>query len=224
MAITRAQVATVEALAAWMQENAVPSVFNAVTFSDSVLTATDADNNVVLQINGGTGSSNTAYFRAFRASENYLELKGNRLPRDGYIQIIGCDNGLLIDSNMTDSSGYNRRFAALFTKTNNSNTAIIFPSALSATSNAQYTTALNHVAFGDSATLATTTTFTPESGQQTKLSVFCTTADIGTTSYTPNAGYLPMHTMYASGLGKFILGADTYITNGYWCIKDGGGS
>ena len=218
MAITRAQVATVEALAEWLQENAVPSIFNSVTFSDSVLTATDADNNVVLQINGGTGTSNTAYFRAFRGSENYLELKGNRLPRDGYIQIIGCDNGVIIDSNMTDSSGYNRRFAALFTKTNSGKTAIIFPSALSATSNAQYTTALNHVAFGYSETIATTPTFTPEAGQQTNFCTFCTNADIEDVSYTPKAFYLPMHSAYNSEIGKFLSGGKVYITNGYWAI------
>lgn len=220
MAVKRAQVATVEALAAWLQENAVPSVFSAVTFSDSILTATDADNNVVLQINGGTGSSNTAYFRAFRASENYLELKGNRLPRDGYIQIIGCDNGLLIDSNMTDSSGYNRRFAALFAKTNNGKTAVIFPSALSATSNAQYTTALNHVAFGDSDTIATTTTFTPENANQTVLVPFSTNADLTDVSYCPNAFYMPTGQYYTMGIGRFELAESTYIANGYWAIKE----
>lgn len=220
MAITRAQVETVEALAAWMQENAVPSIFNAVTFSDSVLTTTDADNNVVLQINGGTGSSSSAYFRAFRASENYLEVKGNKLPRDGYIQIIGCDNGFIIDSNITDTSGYNRHFAALFTKTNNGKIAVIFPSALASGATAQFTTALNHVAFGDSETIATTTTFTPESGQQAMLVPFATNADIGDVSYTPDAFYLPMNSAYGFGIGKFSIGDDVFITNGYWAVKD----
>lgn len=218
MGITRAQVASVEALASWMQENAVPSIFKAVTYSDSVLTATDADDNVVLKINGGTGAGNSAYFRAYRAEGNYIGLNGNRLPTSGNIQIIGCDNGFIIDSSMTDGSGYERRFAALFSATNNNKTAIVFPAALSATTNAQYTTALNHVAFGDSATIASTTTFTPESAQQTIMCGFGTNADITDVSYTPKAFYMPMHSAYNQGIGKFLCGGKVYITNGYWCI------
>ena len=222
MAITRAQVANISELAAWMQENAVPNIFKAVTYADSVLTATDADDNVVLKINGGTGAGNSAYFRAYRAADNYIGLNGNKLPTSGYIQIIGCDNGFIIDSSMTDGSGYERRFAALFSATNNNKTAIVFPVALSATANAQYSSGLNHVAFGDSATMSTTTTFTPEAAQQTCMTPFITNADVGDVSYTPNARYLTAHSSYASGIGKMLLGTDTWITNGYWCIKDGG--
>lgn len=226
MAITRAQVANVEALASWMQENAVPNIFKSVTYSDSVLTATDADDNTVLTINGGTGAGNSAYFRAYRAEGNYIGLNGNRLPTSGNIQIIGCDNGFIIDSNMTDAYGYERRFAALFsvTKTNVSTTAnnkpaIVFPAALSATANAQYSSGLNHVAFGDSATIATTTTFTPEAGQQTSLTAWKTNSNPGTVSYTPKAFYLDMHSGYPSGMGKFVLNGEEYITNGYWAIS-----
>ena len=49
MAIVRSNVSNVEALAEWMQTNAVPSVFKAVTYSDGVLAATDEDDNVVLE-------------------------------------------------------------------------------------------------------------------------------------------------------------------------------
>ena len=220
MSITRAQVANISELAAWMQENAVPSIFKAVTYADSVLTATDAEDNTVLTIHGGTGSVNQGYFHAYRAESNYLGFTLSNFPKsETSIQTIGCDNGFIIGC--TIKLGYNDvNFAALFAKTNNDKVAIIFPSSPNATSPQQYTTALNHVAFGDSATIATTTTFAPESAQQTVLTPFATNADFGDVSYTPNAYYMPMHSNYASGVGKFYLGMDHYITNGYWAIKD----
>lgn len=222
MAITRAQVANISELAAWMQENAVPNFFKAVTYENSVLTATDADDKVVLTIKGAKNGSD--YFRAYRGESNYLGVNFAEFPHHSYptIDLIGCDNGFMIKCKTFDTSYNAKEFAALFAMTSNSKPAIIFPSALSSTANAQYTTGLNHVAFGDSATIATTTTFTPESAQQTVMTPFATNADVGDTSYTPNAFYMPMGQNYAQGMGKFLLGADTYITNGYWCIKDGG--
>lgn len=222
MAITRAQVANVEALASWMQTNAVPNIFKSVTFSSGVLTATDADDNTVLEIHGGTGSVNQGYFRAYRAENNYLGFALSSFPtnRGGTltIQIIGCDNGFIIGC--TIGIGYGDvNFAALFAKTSKDKPAIIFPSNPNETSPQQYTTALNHVAFGDSATMSTTTTFTPEAGQQTSLTAWKTNSDPGATSYTPKAFYLDMHSGYSSGMGKFILNGEEYITNGYWAIS-----
>ena len=222
MAITRAQVANVEALALWMQENAVPNIFKSVTFSSGVLTATDAEDNTVLTIHGGTGSVNQGYFRAYRAESNYLGFALSSFPtnRSGgsTIQIIGCDNGFII--RCTIGIGYGDvNFAALFAKTSKDKPAIIFPSSPNETSPQQYTTALNHVAFGDSATIMTTTTFTPEAGQQTSLTAWKTNSNPGTVSYTPKAFYLDMHSGYDSGMGKFILNGEEYITNGYWAIR-----
>ena len=221
MGITRATVATVEALATWMQENAVPGIFKSVTYSDSVLTATDAEDNTVLTIHAGTGSVNQGYFRAYRAESNYIGFALSNFPTvtggGSTIQIIGCDNGFIIVC--TIKVGYNDvNFAAMFAKTNNDKPAIIFPSSPDATSPQQYTTALNHVAFGDSATESSTTTFTPESSQQTIMCGFGTNADITDVSYTPKAFYMPMHSAYNQGIGKFLCGGKVYITNGYWCI------
>ena len=220
MGITRAQVANVEALAAWMQANAVPNIFKSVTYSDSILTATDSEDNTVLTINGGNGNLNSGYFRAYRAENNYIGLDAvSRFPSSTTptIQIIGCDNGFIIGC--TIKIGYNDvNFAALFAKTSNDKPAIIFPSSPNATSPQQYTTALNHVAFGDSTTMSTTTTFTPESAHQTIMCGFGTNADITDVSYTPKAFYMPMHSAYNQGIGKFLCGGKVYITNGYWCI------
>lgn len=218
MSITRAELASVEALATWMQTNCVPGIFKAVTYSDSVLTATDADDNAVLKINGGTGAGSSAYVRAYRTASSYIGLAGNRLPSSGKLSVIGCDNGFILGGKMSDTSGYERDFAMLVSVTNNGKPAIVFPSALSSTANAQYKTSLNHVSFGDSATISSTTTFTPESGQQTIMTTFGTNADITAVSYTPKAFYMPVHSAYSSGIGKFLCGGKVYITNGYWCI------
>lgn len=221
MAIARAALASVEELAAWMQTNCVPSIFKAVTYESSILTATDADDNAVLKINGGTGSASSAYVRAYRTTSGYIGLSGNSLPPSGKLNVIGCSNGFILGGKMRDTGGTERDFAMLISVTNNGKPAIVFPSALSSTANAQYKTALNHVAFGDSATLATTTTFTPEAGQQNCLVPFATNADIGVTSYTPYAYYMPMSTNYNMGIGKFDMGDVIYISNGYWAIREG---
>ena len=224
MAIIRDTLANLAALATWMQQNYVPSLFKSVTYSSGVMTATDADDNTVLEIHQGTGSVNQGYFRAYRAESNYLGFTLSSFPSStgggSTIQIIGCDNGFIIGCPIRIGYG-DANFAAVFTKTNNDKPAIIFPSSPNATLPQQYTTALNHVAFGDSATIATTTTFTPEAGQQNCLVPFATNANIGDTSYTPYAYYIAMGTNYAMGLGKFEMGESVYISNGDWAIREG---
>ena len=214
--IKRELIASRDALAAWLQANAVPSLFKSVTYESSVIECYDDNDNLVLEI----GSNGSIY--AYRAEGNAISMVPDYTGIGANaIDLIACDNGFMIENlYYTNKTG---KIVLLVSKTNNGVPAVIF-SYLYNEKTKPYYTAIKHVAFGDSETLATTTTFTPEAGQQTKLSAFCTNTEIGTTSYTPNAGYLPMHTMYASGIGKFILGADTYITNGYWYIKDGGGS
>lgn len=214
MGITRATVATVEALATWMQENAVPNIFKSVTYENSLITATDEDDNVVLAIKDGYAG----YFRAFRGENNYFSIWMQYIvARNTASDIIGCDNGFMLTGKIEDSSLNQKDFAFLCAKTNNDKVAIVYPSSYQ-TGNARYTTALQHVAFGDSATIATTTTFIPESAQQTIMCGFGTNADITDVSYTPKAFYMPMHSAYNQGIGKFLCGGKVYITNGYWCI------
>ena len=120
---------------------------------------------------------------------------------------------------VVSSTGYGRYMSALFTKTNNDKVAVIFSAENKSTAIAALIEALNHVAFGDSETIATTTTFTPEAGHQTSLTAWKTNPDPGVASYTPKAFYLDMHSGYSSGFGKFILNGEEYITNGYWAIS-----
>lgn len=216
MAIKRELLAGRAALASWLQANAVPSSFKSVTYESDVIECYDDNDNLVLKIdNKGSIYAYRAEGNAITMIPDYTGIGANA------ISLISCDNGFMLEN--LYYTGQTGKIMMLVSKTNNGVPAVIFGYQYKDHTKGYYE-GIRHVAFGDSETLATTTTFTPEAGQQTKLSAFCTNAEIGTTSYTPNAGYLPMHTMYASGIGKFILGADTYITNGYWYIKDGGGS
>lgn len=215
MAIRRAQVTSLAAFAAWMQENAVPNIFKSVSYNSSsrTITATDDSDNLVLSIE-------PAKLKAYRAENNAIEYSDNYelIASSWPTQVIGCDNGFLT----VGRYGLNgdSRFALLVAKTNNGKPAIIFNRYGSATDNQVFYNGVKHVAFGDSPTMSTTTTFTPEVGQQTSLVPFSTNADIEEVSYTPDAYWIAMSANYSMGIGKFRMGGDTFISNGYWAIKD----
>ena len=215
MGIARGSVTTKTQLAAWLTENTT-GLFGSVTGTSTTFTVTDTEGNIILETLDGT----SGYLRAYRAEGNYIQL-ATRSFFNNTMQVIACDNGVILDGAISDGGGNSRSFAMIFAKTNNDKVAIIFPSALSSTANQQYKNALNHVALGDSTTIATTTTFTPEAGQQNCLVPFATNANIGDTSYTPYAYYLVMGTNYAMGIGKFEMGDSVYISNGYWAIREG---
>lgn len=213
MAITRANLANRAALAEWLQDNAVPKYFASVTYTDSKIQGFDEDGNKLLEI---TSTGGIYAYSSATSSQSWTS--EYTLIGQSEISLIACDNGILFENTYNGSSG---KIMVCITKTNNDKTAIVF-SANSTSTVSGYYTGIRHTAWGDSPTLASTTGFTPEAGQQTVLAPFATNAEAGAVSYTPNAGYLPMHTLYRSGINKFILGTDTYITNGYWAIKDGG--
>ncbi len=226
MAIVRSQMTTLEALATWMQENMVPNIFKSVsytttTYGRGLMTATDSDDNVVLGIKDGSDAEGTGYFRAYRADENYIGVNLNYLPNPGIttIDVIGCDNGVMIACSVVDTGGNGRKFAALIAKTSNGKVAVIFPSTLTNSDPDRYRSALHHVAFGDNTTMSTTTTFNTEGASQTGMMSFITNAQPNTASYTPKAFYLLSHSDYTSGMGTFILGGEEFITNGYWAIS-----
>ena len=213
MAITRELLADRDALAAWLQENAVPSLFKSVTYESGVIKCYDDNDNLVLEI-GSNGSIHAyrAEGNAIRMVPDYTGIGANA------IDLIACDNGFLLENlYYTSKTG---KIMMLVSKTNNGVPAVIFGYQYKDHTKGYYE-GIRHVAFGDSETLATNTTFTPESGQQVQIMPFSTNPKIGDISYTPDAGYMPMNTNYSSGIGKFEMGGSIWITNGYWCIRDG---
>lgn len=214
MAIVRAQISGVANLAAWLDENATHLLQKVEKdASSNVWYGYDLDGKKAFSLASGS-------FQAYRTDG------GNPISITQYVSglfdtndIIMCDNGIIIETTYTYSG--DRKFALLITKTNNARLACIFTQNRESAITSYLYTKLNHVAIGDSTTIATTTTFTPEAGQQTCLVPFATNAEIGDTSYTPDAFYIPMNPNYAMGIGKFLMGADTYISNGYWAIREG---
>lgn len=211
MSITRAQVSTPAGLAAWLNENA-GAFFSGVSKvgEQEIYQAADLDGNIVIRF---TANDFTAYRRN---GDNSITTGGGN-SYFGTTSIIMCDNGIILDT----SYRYNvsRKFGVLIAKTNNNKIACVFSYGGTETKDDNYLYhQIQHVALGDSTTMSTTTTFTPESGQQTNFCTFCTNSDITDVSYTPKAFYLPMHSAYNSGIGKFLSGGKVYITNGYWAI------
>lgn len=207
MGIYRADLNGLSALADWLTDNGIASKLGVTAvYANSTLTFTDGESNILAEITANT-------IKAYQTSTAYSQDSHSLQYFSGTISAIGCDNGFMIEATIS-----NARATLLSSKTNNGNVAFVFRIPGTTTISDAYRNALKHVAFGDSATNHTTTTFTAESGQQTIMTTFATDADITHISYTPKAFYMPMHSAYNSGIGKFLCGGKVYITNGYWCI------
>lgn len=216
MAIIRANIANRAALAEWLQTNAVPKYFASVTYTDNEIQGFDEDGNKILKIDSTGGIYAYSSANSYQSWTSSYSLIGART-----INLIACDNGILFENTYGGTSSTGKIMVAI-AKTNNGKTAFIF-SANSSSTVSGYYTEIRHVAWGDNDTVTSTTTFTPESGQQVQIMPFSTNPNIGEISYTPDAGYMPMSSNYSSGIGKFEMGGSVWITNGYWCIRDGGG-
>lgn len=214
MAITRAQVTGFQALASWLSENAT-AIFGSVTYTSNNVIATDKDGNTAFAL---MYNDNYPLIRAYRSASSYIDSEYIVGAFNATFNLIMCDNGIIIDFSYYFNG--NCKGAILIAKTNNDKLAIIFSRGGSGVTTDYAYKQLKHVALGDSTTMSTTTTFTPESGYQTSLVPFSTNADVGEVSYTPNAYWIAMSANYSMGIGKFRMGGDTFISNGYWAIKD----
>lgn len=206
MAITKDYLNTsdLNTLATWMRTNLVPDYFAAVTYADSTITCTDADGNTLLTFGVGI----TAY-KSATASVTMINVN----PTFSYAYT--CANGAILESTVpsSPSSAVN---CTLITKTNNGKTAIVFSAGTAA---AVYRSNIKRVAWGD-AQPDTVFAFTQITANQTQLVPFCTDAAIDVPSYTPNAYYIPVCQNPSMGNGKLTIDGTTYLTNGYWAIKD----
>ena len=213
MAIQMQVLADLAALASWMQANAVPKFFKAVTYDNSTITCTDDDDNTILEITAGSVTAYRSATSSVAMTDGYATLFGVN-----NITLISCANGFMFETEYASNA---KKAAVLVAKTNNDKTAFIFSIPESNSLTTQYYTDIHHVAWGDNTTIETTTSFVPEAAQQTAIVKFATNANIGEVSNTRYAYYMPMNQNYASGIGKFVLNDDVYITNGYWAICDG---
>lgn len=218
MAITRVHVSGLSELATWLNENATSFFSRVETDGTNVWSAWDNEGNKVLQFSA-------SFVIAFRSDGSAAVSTGDRISSIGSegADIIACNNGIIINTSCfhSDGAGQTMGFGILITKTNNDKVAIIFSCGETPMRNTNYLyLELRHVALGDNTSSSTTTTFTPESASQTVLIPFITNANFGDVSYTPDAFYMPAHSAYSAGIGKFSLGGDIFITNGYWAVRD----
>ena len=207
MGIYRANLNRLSDLADWLTDNGIATKLGVTAvYANSTLTITDGQSHTLAEITANT-------IKAYEAAGSYSQETHSLSYFNGTISAIGCDNGFMIEATAS-----NARATLLAAKTNNEKVAFVFRIPGTTTIADAYRNAVKHVAWGDSTTNKTTTTFTPESGQQTIMTTFATNADITQVSYTPKAFYMPMHSAYNQGIGKFLCGGKVYITNGYWCI------
>lgn len=222
MAISRAKLGNNSEFLAWLQANTVPNIFASVSMrgDSSTIQALDDDGNVVFLMQSGqfVAYVNDNVQKTYSNGYAIIDNSGD----DRWSDIIGCDNGFILEA----KSGGDKRYLLVLmcAKTNNGKVAVVFATGDTPSRTTVLRSGIQHIARGDNPSLETATSFFTESAAQTVLTPFATNANIGDVSYTPDAFYMPMHSAYSAGIGKFSLGSDIFITNGYWAIRDGGGA
>lgn len=208
MAIEKIIVSGRAAVASWLNANAT-EYFASYTMNGNTMIAKDAQNNVMLEWDG----SNVKIYK----SATVFDTRTADTASAGTYTIAKCNGGILIIAGPQSSHS----MSLILTKTNNDVTAVIVGSGTSNRATA-LTNSICAAAWGDAEDATKTRTFYPSAQNQTQFASFTTYAKPDTTSYTPNAYYMPVGEYYDWSYGKFTAGGDTYITNGYWAIKDAG--
>lgn len=206
MAIEKIIVSGRANVASWLNANAT-EYFASYTMDGNKMIAKDAQNNVMLEWDG----SNVKIYK----SATVFDTKAADTSSAGTYTISKCSGGIMV---IAGSESVNE-MSLILTKTNNDVTAVIVGSGTGNRENA-LTRDICAAAWGDAEDATKTRTFYPSAQNQTQFASFTTYAKPDTTSYTPNAYYMPVGEYYDWSYGKFTAGGDTYITNGYWAIKD----
>ena len=197
-----------QGLRAWLNTNACPEYFASVSYSSSKITAKDANNKTLLEFDGSIG------MKVYKDDSHSDTKSVDTSSTNSSFECIKCSGGILINF----GTGNTDKGSIIITKTNNGKTAIITGGA--STISAALTTSILSTSWGDATDSTKMISFSSSAQNQTQFVPFTTYAQAGTVSYTPKAFYLPA-TQYASiGYGKISDGTNTYITNGYWAIKD----
>lgn len=188
--------------------------FGSVLYDSGTDTVTmkDNDNNILATFGDNTF---TAYVDATHsASRKFVNSTGY-----GIHTAYKCGNGILLKFSGFSAGYLGYQTHILITPTNNNKLCFVFSN-----SNAQgtYTDYINFyiVAWGDSVDI-TARTMGYNNNAQTLMIPFLTNANVGNTSYTPDAFYLLYAQYYSMGYGIITLNNTNYLTNGYWAIRDG---
>lgn len=221
MSISKISFSATSDLITWLRENAVPKYFSAVENSSStVFNCLDANGNIVFMYNPSNSQENT---RIYKSETNYVAISNPvAINNPSYAAI--CEGGILMDLVSFDNriSLPSTHIAMIITKNNRGITTIIAKSSRdsSGSTKPNRSTSICSVAWGDDISGNPTITFSGSQEYQTQIVPFTTFAKYGEISYTPNAYYMPVGQFYSLDYGTFQLGDKSYITNGYWCVKD----
>lgn len=187
-------------------------LFDSVTVSSNTVSCYDSDSNLVATIN-----NNTSYGNVITTLYANNSLNTGNITHTGNITYgYKCNNGIML--RVYNSSGdYNNTI--MFSRTNGGKIACVC-----SIQNASQTTGANHLSFwaianGDVSPL-NSYSFSKNTRNQTSIIPFMTCNDLSASSYTPNAGYIPNGQYYNMGYGSIVIEQTTYLTNGYWVIKD----
>lgn len=204
---------SLQQIADWLSENAVPDYFASVSYSTNTIDCKDSEDHIVFSF-----SSAQLFFR--KSGSATETISGGTAPSASYPASVGkCANGILIFIDR-DNPG----ISILITKTNNGEVAAVFTYYSGSNYRKSVHTENLHVCavgdYGGSAADIRTLSFYTSDKNQTQLVQFNTTPPEGTISYTPKAYYMPSSQVYDIYFGKFFANGKWYLTNGYWAIED----
>jgi hypothetical protein len=188
-------------------------LFDSVERFSSTITCKDANDKVICTFSSiDNNMSLTVYYQNSEKSINIL-YSSNAYIDYGY----SCANGVMLNLHPF-STGVPTMGTVLLAKTNNGEVAVIFTSTTGSGSDKLHSP-YHAICLSDVDPLSTFQ-FYLHAGNQTKIVAFSTNNDLGTTSFTPNAGYMPVGQNYDMGYGSIVMDGVTWLTNGYWAIKD----
>lgn len=222
MAITKTHLydttagASCSKVAAWLQAHAVPDYFDTVAVSEN-------GNSVICTVNGTDLLTYVPYtatpFVVKSASGASANVASVNTAHAFIYYAFQCDHGIAFTPMQP---GAYDTFALVITKNSKGETTILHTNRFSGNTNTDTIYALynNGVAaqgLSDVAPLKSFT-FTRSEYELTTLVPFPCSSAQGDPAHTPDAFYMPHSQTVAPG--KLVMGGVTYLSNGYWCIKD----
>jgi hypothetical protein len=212
MAITKSYInGDASALAEFLNDS---GLFGAVTESEGVITCLDENINNPVYVLSDINNSNRLTIQTYYNNGESSTTNGwsgySTKPAYAY----KCVNGVLIDVYSTYGWSYG---AVLMTKTNNNEYCIVYSSDLA--QDTSIYTSYKAIAYNDVDPMSANS-FSSNTKNQTVIAPFATNNDGSKASFTPNAGMILFGQYYSSGYGSLNMGGTTWLTNGYWAIKD----
>ena len=196
----------------------VPKYFASVEYTDNNntgITCKDSDSNTIFTVAVDNGSWT---YTAYADSENCVSKTSSYAkPVYGYV----CNNGAMIVcavNAISDATGI--RGSVVISKTNNNKTGFVIAAGSSGSTIDLYNNFVTGV-WGDVTPL--TSSYSYGSGvtnhTQTQMFPFVTHCALGEKSYFPNAFFIPV-AQTRTVFGELVADGVSYVTNGYWAIKD----